>query len=69
MFLRVRGHDSRSLTQAAEAEQINGDVYRAAQPDALKDAAARLVTMYNSERQDEVLRLAASEINVSLDQV
>lgn len=53
----------------AQAEQIDGDTYRAAEPDELKDCAARLVKMYNSERQDEVLRLAASEMNVSADQM
>lgn len=55
--------------QTALAEQIDGKVYREAEPDELKDCAARMVDMYNSERQDEVLRLAASEMSVSSDQV
>lgn len=55
--------------QTAEAEQLEGAAYRDAQPDELKECAARLVNMYNSERQDEVMRLAASKMNVSTDQV
>eukprot|EP00892_Ulva_mutabilis_P007339 jgi/Ulvmu1/4978/UM207_0022.1 len=53
----------------ADAEQIDGQVYQSAQPDELKDSAARMVAMYNSKRQDEVLRLAASEMGVSADQM
>ena len=55
--------------QTAGAEEIDGQLYQTAQPDELKDVATRLVRMYNSERQDEVLRLAANEMGVSSDQV
>lgn len=51
------------------AEYISGEDYVAAQPDQLKDDAARIVHMYNSERLSDVLRIAASLMNVTFDKV
>jgi hypothetical protein len=51
------------------AQNISGEDYMAAQPDQLKDDAARIVHMYNSDRLSDVLRIAASLMKVKFDEV
>jgi hypothetical protein len=60
---------SRCCLQEPVAEEIPGEVYCSAAPDELKDAAARLVNMYNTQRQDDVRNVAAGAMQVGSDQV
>lgn len=57
------------LLQEPRAEHIDGDVYREAQPDELKDSASQIVNMYNAERMADVMRIAAHELQVPFEEV
>jgi hypothetical protein len=51
------------------AEHISGESYSAAQPDGLKDDAARIVKMYNEDRTSDVMRIAAQKLEVPFEEV
>ena len=53
------------------AEHIDGEVYSAAEPDELKDAATGIAHSYNSDpvRVADVMRIAARHMKVPFDEV
>lgn len=55
--------------QEPVAEQISGEEYFKAEPDELSDVAAKLVHMYNTQREDDVRNVAAAVMGVSSDAV
>ena len=57
------------LVQEPVAEQISGEEYFKAEPEELSDVAARLVTMYNTQREDDVRNVAAAVMGVGSDAV
>lgn len=55
--------------QEPVAEQISGEDYINAEPDELTDVAAKLVKMYNTQREDDVKNVAALVMGVGSDAV
>lgn len=51
------------------AETISGAEYSSAAPDELKDDAACIVRMYNTDRVADVMRIAAQQMDVAFEEV
>lgn len=55
------------LSGASSAESITAEDYKSAEPDPLRTIASSLVNFWNSERPEDVLRIAANQTAAAFD--
>lgn len=54
------------LDQSGKAQDVSGEDYAAAEPDILRSTAAEAVATWNSERAEDIYRIASSHLGVPL---
>jgi hypothetical protein len=57
------------VMQSGVGQAFSGDEYRAAEPDALRKFAVELISVWNSDRAEDIYRIVSAHMGVPLVEV